>query len=228
MGGDHQKLSKRHGATTIAEMRRDGYLPEALFNFLTLLGWSPADGIEERSRAEMEKVFDGRRLNAAPAVFNQDKLDWLNSRRIRDLPNERYLEKARRFAPDPDISDAVLLLFKDELSYLSELPGKLAMISAPPSPAEEELAEIKSWPDSRAVLEDFLKRLRALTEFSPETLGGLIDDFKATGPASGKKLFWPLRLAVTGSVKGPQIKDLLYLIGRDNLEKRVVDFLQKI
>jgi len=67
-----------------------------------------------------------------------------------------------------------------------------------------------------------------MSDFTPETMGAMIDEFKASGIASGKKLFWPLRLAVSGSVKGPQIKDLLYLIGRDNLEKRVVEFLQKI
>jgi len=228
MGGDHQKLSKRHGATTIAEMRRDGYLPEALFNFLTLLGWSPSDGIEERNRTEMEKVFDGRRLNAAPAVFNQDKLDWLNARRIRELSDERYLEMARRFVSDSSVTDAALLLFKEELACMSELPAHLAMINAPLPPAEEELAEIKGWTESRAVLEEFMKRLRSLKEFSPASLGNMVDDLKASGLASGKKLFWPLRLALTGSVKGPQMKDLLYLIGRDNLEKRVVDFLQKI
>ncbi len=229
LGADRQKLSKRHGATTIAELKKAGYLPQALFNFLTLLGWSPGSEQEEFSQVELENIFSAERLSSSPAVFNYEKLDWLNSRRLREMDDKDYLQSARDFCDtENDLPDGALLLFKEELIKFSDLPEKLSMIhgSLPDLPAEAE--EALTWQETRPVIEATLSLLDKLEEFTQESVSKLLDDLKALKLAKGKKLFWPLRLAASGSVRGPQLKEILYLIGCETLRKRLVEFLQKL
>src|SRR5206468_12002683 len=88
LGPDKKRLSKRHGAVSVTEYRDKGYLPEAMFNFLALLGWSPGDGREKLTREEMNAAFRLEDINKKGAVFDEQKLEWLNSRYINDLPPE--------------------------------------------------------------------------------------------------------------------------------------------
>lgn len=228
LGSDRERLSKRHGATSIASFREMGILPEALVNYLALLGWGPSGGDRELFTAEeLVREFQLERVTASPAVFDWDKLHYINRSYLKSGNPARILELAWPFfasagfvpargASVPEIVGwmaQVLGLFLHTINQLDELPAKSAFLfqhDVQAIRAKPENAAILETPASRAVLEAFGKRLAAHTgTVTPELFKQWMNEIKLETGVKGKDLFHPVRIALTGDHSGPEFDKLL-------------------
>jgi len=242
-GPDGRKLSKRHGATSVTEFREQGYLPEALFNFLALLGWAPGEGEEQEifSREELIERFDLFRINRAPASFSYKKLDWMNGVYIRNLSQEDLLERLIPiwhkvgWVPLPCPEDVrarlrrIVPLVQERLKRTEdvvELTGFLFQeIETPPA---EKLVGRKMTPEESL---DALRRARdVLAQVEPRgwsvsaEADGLEPPMRALADELGLKagqLFGILRWAVTGQKVAPPLFGSLAVLGRERALARL-------
>ncbi|HUP44132.1 MAG TPA: glutamate--tRNA ligase [Thermoanaerobaculia bacterium] len=194
LGPDRSKLSKRHGATSVSQYADQGYLAEAMVNYLTLLGWSSPDGQETFTRQEAIAKFSLDRVNRAPAVFDVQKLDWLNGQYIHRMSASELRPLASSFFDVPWLEEGIDVV-KTSVQRLTQFRDALAFVERyePPqidrSFAEALLAELRSHgaPRDEAGYKEMVERLK-----------------NATG-LKGKSLFMPLRLAMTGMEHGPEL-----------------------
>ena len=229
LGEDHERLSKRHGATSISTFRAMGYLPEALANYLALLGWGAEDGKSETfTIAELTKVFSLERVTPSPAIFSFDKLNWLNRHYLKVTPPERVSNLswdyfADRLPPRAAASegihtwfDRLLSLFVPAVDHLDQLPAKAAFVfgfDAEAARSDPENAAVLTADSTRSVLGEFAARMRTHTgAVTPEIFKTWMNDIKAATGVKGKDLFHPIRIVLTGSHSGPEFDKLLPLI----------------
>lgn len=225
LGPDGKKLSKRHGDASVADFRREGYLPEALVNYLALLGWNHGVGKEEFADLdELVLEWDASRLGASPATFDGDRLLSLNARHIRRLPAEELLLRLEPFLEEPLPSGrelAAVGAVRDEMQTLSEAPRLLGEITGPvdpdsfagelPESSEEVFARVADELGSREV--DDLEDARSF-----------VADLRAWAKERGIKprdLLHPLRLALTGRNRGPEMAHLFAVLGADEARTRI-------
>lgn len=234
VSGKISKLSKRHGAVYVGEYRTQGYLADALVNFVALLGWSPGGDREIMSRAEMIELFSLEGLNGSPSVFDLDKLNWMNGVYIRSLTPEELLRATLPFLQDAGVVDGepegdrraylleVLKLEQERLKRLDEAPAVTDFFFKDP-PAYDEAA-VNKWlrkPESRATLNALLAKLETLPEWTVEgaerAVRGTIEEL---GVKPGEVIH-PTRVAATGRTVGPGLFETLATLGRDRVLARV-------
>ncbi len=221
LGPDRQKLSKRHGATSVAEHRRQGYLPEALFNYLSLLSWSSPSGEEvlPRDRLVSEVTLD--RVGTSDAVFDRDKLRWLSSRYLLEMsPPElahalgAFVDRAR-FPVSDDELPAVAAALRERISVLSDADAQLDHFFVPDAGERREARErVLADPEARRVLAAVRARLEALPTWDEAAVGAAIRQGGADAGAKGRALFLPVRLALTGEEHGPDLPKVALVQGR--------------
>jgi nondiscriminating glutamyl-tRNA synthetase len=229
LGADRERLSKRHGATSISSFREMGYLPEALVNYLALLGWGAEDGKTETfTPAELTKAFTLERVTPSPAIFDFDKLNWLNRHYIKASSPGRLAAIAWEYfggllpAKD-DASDEVLVwfvnlvqLFAPYLDHLDQLTAKsLFIFGFDPEQVRtnEENATIMATDSSRIVLGELANHVRAHHDsVTPEDFKEWLNAIKEATGIKGKDLFHPVRIALTGSQSGPEFDKLIPVI----------------
>ncbi len=236
-GPDGKKLGKRHGATSITEFRKQGYLPEALFNFLALLGWSPGEGEEQEifDREELIERFDLFRVNRASAAFSYKKLDWMNGVYIRNLPEEDLLERFLPFwqkagmVSDPCPGEEreklrpIVPLVQERLKRLSEIVEWTAFLfqEVETPPVEDLLGKKMTVQESL----DALRRVHSLlAEVEPFEAEAMEQPMRALADESGLKagqLFGIVRSAVTGQKVAPPLFGSLALVGREMVLARL-------
>lgn len=226
LGPDGEKLSKRHGAVNVMEYDKEGYLPEAMVNYLARLGWS--HGNEELfTREQLVEWFDTRNLTKSPAQWDPKKLNWVNAHYIKSSSNA---DLAQRVAPriaerqgDPKAVDleSVMGLLKDRAETLNQLADGAMLFCGPYTPASPELLSEHMDDAARTVLADFAQKARTLPEWSTEALAGLIKSTLADHGIKMPKLGLPLRLAVTGQKQTPAIDAVLAILGRDRVLERL-------
>lgn len=234
---ERQKLSKRHGAVSCGEFREMGYLPEALTNFLALLGWSSPEGKEIVSLEELIRDFDLDRLNLSGAVFDVVKLKWMNSVYLRALPEEElwsrvepFLVKAQLELPtDQEWRHRSIKVFKTSMETLLDAVERYRPICDKHFGISEDAAEALGWDSSKAVLEVWLRNLEAMSQdyMSESEFLSLQDIVKNETGAKGKNLFMPLRVAVIGKPHGAELKILVPLLNRSSLIRRAKLVLQR-
>ncbi len=236
MGKDGQKLSKRHGATSLIEFRRRGYLPEAVINYVALLGWAYDDSREFFTLEELEKFFDANKLNKAPAVFDYTKLDWFNGNYIRECDDTRLLKLMTPFVEDAGIRataeqlQQALPLIKERMKRLEEAPELLGFLVGAPAdyPAEELIPKKMDASHTIRVLEGVVGLLDGLSARSDEENE---ERFRALAEQLDTKLgnvLMPLRVAVTGSKVSPPLFGSIRLLGEEQARLRVHAALQKL
>ncbi len=230
-----KKLSKRdESVLQFIEQYRDlGYLPDAMFNFITLLGWSPVGESEIFSQRELIKQFDPSRLSNSPAAFDQKKLEWINNQYIKKADRDTLLDLALNNLqeanlvekdPNPEKLEWVRQLvniYSVQMSYTRQIVD-LAKIffNAPKDLSEKEIAEIRK-DDARPVIEEFKKQIDLIPRFTaPQIMNAVQATRKATG-IKGRRLFMPIRIATTRSMVGPGIGEAMELLGK----KRVLEHL---
>lgn len=246
LGSDRERLSKRHGATSVASFREMGILPQALANYLALLGWGAEGGTREIfTREELIAEFKLERVTPSPAVFDWDKLHWLNRQAIKNTPLPelralawpyfRALEwlPAQSSAGDRAVQwfDRVLELFLPAVDQLQQLTEKAAALWRIPEVTREDAAMLTGEPGER-VVQAFMAKVReeegALT---PQRFKDLMNEVKSQTRVKGKDLFHPVRIILTGAHSGPEFDKLIPLLeegSRLDLPTRVLSVRERV
>lgn len=234
---DRKKLSKRKGATSCHEFKNEGYLPEALKNFVSLLGWSHPESKEILSTEEMIQSFTLNRFNSAGAVFDAVKLKWVNSVHLRALPNAQiwkeifpFLTRAGLELPeDPAWQEQSVETFKSSMETLADSVELYRPLSKVGYEILPEAAEVFAWPSTRLVLETWIQALKEHSGslISGDDFGKLQDQVKEKAQVKGKNLFQPIRVAVIGKPHGTELKILVPLMTKEILIGRAEMCLKK-
>lgn len=207
--------------------RESGYLPEAFINMVALLGWSPANDKEILSMDEMAKEFDLNKVHKAGARFSKEKAEWFNHQYIQQKSDQELLEILKNSDFDTTLSDEKLLkvisLMKERLTFIKDLTldnekGKF-FFEAPVS--YDEKASKKAWNDqTSAILGELASHLEN-TEFNAESLKNAVHDFAENKGLGMGKVMMPLRLSLVGELKGPDVPDIMELLGKEETTSRI-------
>ena len=229
LGPDGQKLSKRHGAVSVMEYDKDGYLPEAMVNYLARLGWSHGDD-EIFSREELVQWFDGHNLSKSAAQWDPKKLNWVNAHYIKQLSDAQLIAavapriQARGGAIESVDLGAVLSLYKDRAETLEQLAQDAMLFCAPFTAADAELQEQFLTDAAKPLVADFKQGAQALESWNAEAISALIKQVLAAHSAKMPALAIPLRLLVTGQKQTPAVDQVLAIIGREVVLERLAQF----
>ncbi|MDX6466225.1 MAG: glutamyl-tRNA synthetase [Gaiellaceae bacterium] len=221
-GPDGKKLSKRHGATGVDEFRKSGYLPDAVVNFLALLGWAPDGETTIMSRDELVERFSLERVTSSPSQFDYDKLDWMNGVYIRALSVEELAQALVLWLGEQGYDwDAVLVrkaapLVQEKIARLDEFPAYARFLFEDVQP---EAAELKAGAEVLAAAHDALAQLEPFTPESIEAALRAVLEQLGLKPRQG---FQPIRIAVTGSKISPGLFESIELLGREKTLERLV------
>jgi glutamyl-tRNA synthetase len=225
-----KKLSKRDTSVIqfISEYRQMGYLPEAIFNFISLLGWSPTDNEEILSQEEIIQAFNPNRLSKAPAMFDKDKLAYINSRYIKKLEISKLAELAKPYLINSGIhviSDDWLKLLvgllQDRMTHIGQvLPLYLTFFNNEFQMADEAMTFLKE-NNSQSIIKAFQENIQQDVDFTPEFIESMIKKTGVDTNTKGKALFMSIRIATTGDMHGPSLPTSLALLGRDNVKLRI-------
>jgi glutamyl/glutaminyl-tRNA synthetase len=225
LGPDGKKLSKRHGVASVADYRREGYLPEALVGYLALLGWTHPEGREEfDGLEELSREWGPSRLGASPATFDPDRLLFFNARLIRRLPPEELCWRLEPFLTEPLPRGRELLVveaIQEDMQLLSDAPRLVRGILGPVDPAAfaGELPE-----RSGEVFEHTARLLAGRSIDDLDDARNLIGELRAWARERGiktRELLHPLRLALTGKDKGPEMARLFAVLGAEESRFRI-------
>jgi glutamyl-tRNA synthetase len=237
---DRSKLSKRHGATSVAEYRALGILPEALVNYLALLGWSPPEEREIFSLQEAAAWFDLDRVQRTAAVYDQKKLEWMNGQYLRLLPVSRVAEAVKPFLAergiDPDqpgpypavtLAEAVQLV-RERARTLQEMADQLAFLYRPVTSYDADGIAKYFSPKTADWLSQLADALLDTPSFAPEALSTLYQNLAEAWGVKRALLIHPTRLAVTGRTVGPGLFEILAALGRDETVARLKQAAERI
>ncbi|MBI1720666.1 glutamate--tRNA ligase [Lactobacillus crispatus] len=230
-----KKLSKRdESVLQFIEQYRDlGYLPEAMFNFITLLGWSPKGENEIFNKREFIKQFDPARLSKSPAAFDQKKLEWINNQYIKKADRDTLLDLALNNLQEAGLVDEhptpekmewvrqLVNIYSVQMSYTKQIVDMAKIFFEEAKDlSDEEIEEIKN-DDGRGVIEEFKKQLDLIPRFtSVQIMNAIQATRKATG-IKGRKLFMPIRIATTRSMVGPGIGEAMELLGKERVLEHI-------
>ncbi|WP_167630278.1 glutamate--tRNA ligase [Listeria valentina] len=238
-----RKLSKRDGSIIqfIEQYRDLGYLPEALFNFIAMLGWSPEGEEEIFSKEEFIKIFDPNRLSKSPALFDKQKLTWVNNQYVKKLPLNDVVELALPHLQEAgvvskEMSDAerdwvhkLVSLYHEQMSYGAEIVGLSEMFFADASEMtfDEEEKEVLAAETVPTVIEAFAKEAEALEPFEADEVKAAIKRVQKETGVKGKGLFMPIRIVTTGEMHGPELPLAIEVLGREKVLNRLHNWLEK-
>jgi len=240
LGPDRSKLSKRHGATSVTEYMEAGYLPEAMFNFLALLGWSLDDKTEVMSRDVIIRNFSLERISKNPAVFNKEKLDWMNGVYIRSLTVEEFTRRALPFLErglsstvarplDQDYVRRIMPLVQDRARTLGEVAHLTEFFFAEELNYEAKLFLEKLTPDEAAKsLQTTIARLEGLQDWDAATLENLLRPLAEELQLKTGVYFGLLRVAVTGRTAAPPLFQTMEVLGKNRCLKRLRNALSRV
>lgn len=236
-----KKLSKRDESIIqfIEQYDKLGFLPEALFNFITLLGWSPEGEQEIYGREELIGIFNANRLSKSPAVFDTAKLNWINQHYMKQATAEKvfelclpHLQAAGRVSAQPNErelawANTLVALFRDHLRYGAEIVALSDLFFADVPKLDDEATAVMAEATVPAVLAAFRAQVEAAGEegFTVDNMKALIKAVQTETGVKGKGLFMPIRIALTGQMHGPDLNGTIWLLGRDRVIKRLGDVL---
>jgi glutamyl-tRNA synthetase len=234
LGKDRAKLSKRHGSVSAGEFRKQGILPEALINYLGLLGSSFTDGREVLSRDEMITGFALERASKSGAIFDEEKLHWLNAIYIRNCKTEDLVERLKPFLEQAgyiiDNIDAkwlseVIELVKTELTSLAEIGSHIDIFFDDKYEITAEAKQILEKENAAQVVKAFSEYLKTAAGNPQEIYLAAIKYTKEKAGTKGKELFMPIRAAITGKVHGPELDKVFAVLGKDVALRRLKPFI---
>jgi glutamyl-tRNA synthetase len=220
LGDDGKKLSKRHGAQSVDEFRAAGYIPEALMNFLALLGWSYDDKTTEMTPSELVERFSLERVGSSPATFDYQKLEWLNGVHLRELSDADYGDRLVTFLAEQGIDWSEPLvrktvpLVKEKLATLGQYPDYIRFVFEDVDPP----ADVDG---GAPVLEAAAEELASVDPFTAERIEAALRGIAERLELSPRKAFAPIRVAVTGSNVSPGLFESLELLGRERSLERI-------
>jgi len=224
------KMSKRDGAVDVMEYKKEGYLPEALLNFLIRLGWSHGDQ-EIFSMDEMLELFDPKDINKSPSRYNKEKLDWLNSHYIKNTPNRKLAELLKEDfeinITEHDKMEILLDELKERAKTLKEMAQEINKILTPPTAYNEKAVKKFLKDEVLANLRDFMVYLNDKNPQLPVEWHDVMNEFLNQKDLKPKFLMPPLRIAMVGDTKGIDLASMLSVLGKDEVKKRISALLAK-
>jgi glutamyl-tRNA synthetase len=229
LGPDRSPLSKRHGATAVSQYRGEGFLPEALLNYLILLGWTPPSGEEVLPLARIVEAFSLHAISSNAPVHSRKKLEWLNRVYIRNKDEEElcrlllpYLEKATPGQIDRDDLIRIVRVLRGNMVVLSEAVEYLGVFFDDKFSFDDGAKTILSDPLHREILKAVLNFLEALpSEIGPDAWPSLLTQLEEKTGGKKKDLYSSLRAAITGKTKGPELAKTLPLLGKERVIRRM-------
>ncbi|MHB8171911.1 MAG: glutamate--tRNA ligase [Thermincolia bacterium] len=234
LGKDRSKMSKRHGSTAVEQYRSKGYLPEALVNFLALLGWSPVGEEEVFTLEQLVEQFSLERVAKNPAVFDLDKLNWLNGYYIRQSPVERivdlaipYLRQAGYLEGEIDGEkrawlELVVKSVQEHLAYMEQITDHVGIYFNDEVEFEnDEARDVLLQEPIPVVIEAFEAKLNELSELTVEATQQVLKALTKELKLGGKLVYMPLRVALTGQTHGPELFYLIPILGKEKTIERI-------
>lgn len=232
---DRKKLSKRDESIIqfIEQYEELGYLPEALFNFISLLGWSPVGEEELFTKEQLIEIFDASRLSKSPAVFDAHKLKWVNNQYIKKLDLDQaveltlpHLQKAGKVSEAPDQSELewvkkLISLYHEQLSFGAEIIELTELFFKKEIEYNLEARTVLDEDQVSEVMSVFSEKLKQLEEFTADNIKSAIKAVQKETGHKGKKLFMPIRVATTGQTHGPELPQAIELLGMDTVLHRI-------
>jgi glutamyl-tRNA synthetase len=243
LGEDRKRLSKRHGAVSVLEYRDRGYLPDAMFNFLALLGWSPGDDRQLLDRTELIEAFDLPGVGRSGAIFDLQKLEWMSGQYMMATPPERlgtlarpFLERATLWRPEFDDEQRAWLLellnlLRPRVRTLEGFVTQGRPYLEPSDEIEYDAKAAKKHLKGEALVDDLQeleRRLVALEHWQPDALERVLRSLAEERSLSAAKLIHPTRLAVTGRGASPGIFAVLDLLGRERSLRRLRRLIEQV
>jgi glutamyl-tRNA synthetase len=228
-GPDGKKLSKRHGAASVQELRDSGYLPAAVRNYLALLGWGTDDDTTLMSTEELVRRFRVADVGKAAAIFDEKKLRWLNGRFMREMPLDEYTEAvARHLGREPDQRlRAACEIAQEKAQTLDEVWPLIRFLFEPPVDDEKAWAKVMK-ADARALLTAAAEALAVVEPFDPAAIeAGLAPVLDRLAVKPGR-LYQPIRVAITGSSVSPGIFESLSVLGRETALERISTAVERL
>lgn len=226
---DRSKLSKRHGATAVSDFVKEGYLTDALINFVALLGWAPSDGQELKSVDEIAQDFRIGEISSSNSIFEYDKLKWMNSHYIKQLSLEELEERLKPYLEKYDLTqmskehfDKMIEITREPLTLLSDITDAVEYFFGEGVNLDDSAKETLSTETSQEVLKDFIERAEGW-DWSAENLHEKLEVFRADWKEKGVKpkvTMWAVRAAVTGRTRGADMVGILEVIGKETTLNR--------
>ncbi|WP_282920395.1 glutamate--tRNA ligase [Ignavigranum ruoffiae] len=240
----NKKLSKRDESILqfIEQYRELGYLPEAMFNFIALLGWSPKGEEEIFSREELIDIFDVSRLSTSPAAFDVKKLEWINNTYMKKADLETvtqlalpHLQKAglvaENLSPEDDQwVEKLVSLYHDEMSYGAQITDLSQLFFNETLQIDEAARQEASVDTAKTVIEAMAEKLKNLdlASFTEENIKPLIKEIQKETGIKGRKLFMPIRIAVSGQMHGPELAKVIEVLGKEKVLDHIQQVLQQL
>ena len=237
MANAQRKLSKRYGDPSFEDLLDQGYLKEAIINFIALLGWSPKGEQEIFSLEELEKIFDLDGINKAPAIFDMQKLRWFNAEYMRKLPFEEYLRLAtpwfeKALAPGKFDLRRLAELMQNRTEVLKDIPDMAAFLAEMPEfdPAIYTHKKMKTNPEiALQALKAVRPMLESIAPWTEQQLHDKVMEFIPTTGLKNGQMLWPLRIAISGRESTPGgAFEIAYLLGREETLKRLDDSIARL
>ncbi|WP_299239993.1 glutamate--tRNA ligase [Sulfurihydrogenibium sp.] len=234
LGEDRTKLSKRHGAVSVRALKDDGFISEAVFNYLSLLGWHPKEEKEVLSKEEIIKQFRIEDVNKSPAIFDRTKLRWMNGVYIREILDLDDLTKRATaffegfgYKADYEFYKKVMSAIRDSIETLMEIKERAKVFFVDEFPYTEEIVnEVKSDENVYKVVEIFYNKIKNLSAITKEDFKNITKKIQKEYGYKGKALFHPIRIALTGEPSGVGLDLLVEVIGIERVKFRLERFLE--
>ena len=234
-----KKLSKRYDSVAVEDFLEKGYLPEAIINYIALLGWSDPEGREIISMDELIEAFDISRVNKAGAVFDTEKLNWVNAQYIKKLDDEKLAELVKPYLVDAgvvseDFDDEKMLIvveaIKDKLNYLAESVelSKELFIDVNLEELDDSAREIMEMETNEVLFSKLIELFSEEDELNPDNVFGAIKTVQKKCKIRGKALWMPSRVAVSGVMHGPDLSHVISILGKEETIRRLRDALEYI
>ena len=234
LGEDRTKLSKRHGAVSVRALKDDGFISEAVFNYLSLLGWHPKEEKEILSKEEIIKQFRIEDVNKSPAIFDRTKLRWMNGVYIREILDLDDLTKRATaffegfgYKADYEFYKKVMSAIRDSIETLMEIKERAKVFFVDEFPYTEEIVnEVKSDENVYKVVEIFYNKIKNLPTITKEDFKNITKEIQKEYGYKGRALFHPIRIALTGEPSGVGLDLLVEVIGIERVKFRLERFLE--
>ena len=240
LGKDRSKMSKRHGATSVIQYKELGYLPQAVVNFLALLGWSPGGEEEIMDLQQIINQFSLDRVAKNPAVFDMDKLRWINGMYIRQLPLDKvaemiapYLHQAGFISSFTDPAEKewtkmIALALQEHLSTAKDILDHMEVLTARNIAIETEEAKgILREETFPVVIHLLQQKISQIEKLTPEVIKPLLKEITKELKLGGKQVYMPIRIALTGKMHGPELHHVIPVLGKKLMAERIDDIAKQ-
>jgi nondiscriminating glutamyl-tRNA synthetase len=236
LNADKKKLSKRQGDVAVEDFLAKGYLPAALINYIALLGWSPDVNEEIFSMEELIAHFDVKRVNKSGAVFDVNKLNWMNGEYLRKLPTEELTKLCapfmmetgyvtdEQFEADFTYFEKIVDAFKEKMDKFSDIKTEMKNLFEYDGEVTDEMREMLQLDTTPVLAESAVEKMEKLDEFTPEALKKVFKEIQKEKGIKGKSLFMPARIIATRQMHGSDLMKIMSILGKEEVIKRFENF----